>query len=161
MEKENQSVQIIDYTPSHHEAFRKINIDWISDRYEVEEVDLLVLDNPDEHILNPGGHIFMAQYGDELVGTCSLTNEGDGIYELTKMGVDKNYRGLKIGYLLGEATVNKAKELGAKKIILHSNRENSAEAVELYKKLGFVVVPMGNVPWKRSNIKMEIDFELN
>ena len=100
----------------------------------------------------------MAQCRDELVGTYSLTNEGNGVYELTKMGVDKNYRGLKIGYLLVEATVNKAKELGVKKLVLHSNRENSTEAVELYKKLGFVEVPMGDVPWKRSNIKMEIEF---
>ena len=155
---ENKSVRIINYSPLHYEAFRRINIDWISDKYFVEDIDLLVLDNPDEHILHPGGYIFMAQCRDELVGTCSLTNEGEGIYELTKMGVDKNSRGLKIGYLLGEATVNKAKEVGAKKIILHSNTENSAEAVELYKKLGFVEVPMGDVPWKRSNIKMEIEF---
>lgn len=157
MEKENQSVQIINYTPAHHEAFRKINIDWISDRYEVEDVDLLVLDNPHEHILKPGGHIFMAQYGDELVGTCSLTNEGNGVYELTKMGVDKNYRGLKIGSHLCRATINKAKEIGAKKLVLHSNRESSAVAVELYKKLGFIEVPLNNALWKRATIKMEME----
>lgn len=155
---ENKTVQIIDYNPSHHEAFKKINIDWIADKFVVEDVDIEVLDNPDKYILNNGGHIFMAEYGNELVGTCALTNEGNGIYELTKMGVDKNYRGLKIGFLLGEATVNKAKELGAKKIILHSNREGSTAAIELYKKLGFVEVPLGNVQWKRANIQMEIEF---
>lgn len=155
---ENKSVQIINYNPSHHEAFKKINKDWIADKFVVEDVDIEVLDNPDKYILNNGGHIFMAEYDGELVGTCSLTNEGEGLYELTKMGVDKNYRGLKIGFHLGEATVNKAKELGAKKLILHSNREGSAAAIELYKKLGFVEVPMGNVQWKRANIQMEIEF---
>lgn len=158
METNNKSVIIINYKPSHHEAFKKINIDWIADKFVVEDVDIEVLDNPDEHILKPGGHIFMAEYNNELVGTCALTNEGDGIYELTKMGVDKNYRGLKIGYLLGEATVNKAKELGAKKLVLHSNREGSAAAIELYKKLGFIEVPMGSVQWKRADIQMEMEF---
>jgi GNAT superfamily N-acetyltransferase len=158
MENNNKTVQIINYNPSHHEAFKKINIDWIADKFVVEDVDVEVLDNPDKYILNNGGHIFMAEYDNKLVGTCSLTNEGNGTYELTKMGVDKNYRGLKIGFLLGEATVNKAKELGAKKLILHSNREGSAAAIELYKKLGFVEVPMGNVQWKRANIQMEIEF---
>ncbi len=155
---DNKTVSIIDYNPSHHAAFKKINVDWIADKFVVEDVDIEVLDNPDKYILNNGGHIFMAEYDNELVGTCALTNEGNGIYELTKMGVDKNYRGLKIGLLLGEATVNKAKELGAKKLILHSNREGSAAAIELYKKLGFVEVPMGNVQWKRANIQMEIEF---
>lgn len=155
---ENKSVQIIDYNPSHHDAFKKINIDWIADKFVVEDVDIEVLDNPDKYILNNGGHIFMAEYDNKLVGTCSLTNEGNGVYELTKMGVDKNYRGLKIGFLLGEATVNKAKELGAKKLVLHSNKEGSAAAIELYKKLGFVEVPMGNVQWKKANIQMEIEF---
>lgn len=157
MEKNTKSVTIVNYKPSHHEAFRQINIDWIADKFEVEDIDLEVLDNPDEHILNSGGCILMAEYDNKLVGTCALINEGNDVYELTKMGVDKNYRGLKIGYLLGEATVNKAKDLGAKKVILHSNRQGSAEAIELYKKLGFIEVPLNHALWKRANIKMEME----
>lgn len=155
----NNEVKILDYNHElHHSAFRQINIDWIRDKFIVEEIDEEVLANPHKYILNNGGCILMAEYQGNLVGTCSLINEGDDVYELTKMGVDKNYRGLKIGQLLGEAALQKAKELGAKKLMLHSNREGSAAAIELYKKLGFIEVPMGNVQWKRANIQMEIEF---
>ena len=99
----------------------------------------------------------MAIYNNEIVGTCALTNEGDNIYELTKMGVDEKHRGLKIGYLLGVATMEKAKDLGAKKVILYSNKVYSANAVNLYRKLGFKEVPLDHALWVRADIKMEID----
>jgi len=157
MKTNNKSVTIVDYNPSHHEAFRKINIDWISEKFVVEDIDREVLNNPNKHILNDGGYILMAEFNNEPVGTCALINEGNGLYELTKMGVDKNYRGLKIGSQLCQATINKAKEIGAKKLVLHSNREGSAIAVELYKKLGFIEVPLNNALWKRATIKMEME----
>jgi GNAT superfamily N-acetyltransferase len=157
MEINNRSVKIVNYKPFHHEAFRDINIEWISEKFVVEDIDREVLDNPDKHILNEGGYILMAEYDSKPVATCALINEGNDVYELTKMGVDKNYRGLKIGSQLCRATIDKAKEIGAKKLILHSNREGSAVAVELYKKLGFVEVPLNNAQWKRATIKMEMD----
>jgi GNAT superfamily N-acetyltransferase len=72
------------------------------------------------------------------------------------MAVDENLRGLKIGYHLGVATLEKAKMLNAKKIILHSNRKGSAAAISLYYKLGFKEIPLGDAPWARADIKMEI-----
>ena len=72
------------------------------------------------------------------------------------MAVDEKYRGQKIGKALGEAAVEKAKTLGAHKIILYSNTI-LIPAVELYRKLGFVEVPVDG-PYKRSNIKMELSF---
>ncbi|MBS1494139.1 MAG: GNAT family N-acetyltransferase [Bacteroidetes bacterium] len=158
METENKSVQIIDYNPSHHEAFRKINIDWIKDKFVVEDVDEEVLGNPDKYILSGGGRILMAECEGKLVGTCALINEGDNVYELTKMGVDKTCRGLKIGQLLGEATLQKAKELGAVKVILFSNTKGSENAISLYRKLGFKEIPLDHAAYARADIKMEIVF---
>ncbi|MDQ3110180.1 MAG: GNAT family N-acetyltransferase [Bacteroidota bacterium] len=111
---------------------------------------------PHEHILKNGGAILIAVYKNKFVGTCALINEGHGDYELTKMAVDQELRGLKIGYHLGIATLEKAKMLGAKKVILHSNRKGSAAAINLYYKLGFKEIPIGNATWARADIKMEI-----
>ena len=153
----NNGIKIVNYVHElHHSTFRQINIDWIKDKFDVEEIDEEVLGNPNKYILNNGGAILMAEYECKFVGTCALINEGDNVYELTKMGVDKNYRGLKIGQLLGEATLQKAKELGARKVILFSNTKGSENAINLYRKLGFVEIPLDHAAYARADIKMEI-----
>ena len=151
-------LSIIEFEMQHQKVFRDLNVAWITKSFVVEESDEIVLSNPEEHILHPGGAILLAKYKNEIVGTCALTYEGHGEYELTKMAVDENLRGLKIGYHLGVATLEKAKMLGAEKVILHSNRKGSAVAIQLYHKLGFVEIPLGNAPWKRADIKMEFVF---
>jgi GNAT superfamily N-acetyltransferase len=154
----SDDIHIVDYNSTHHHAFRDINTAWIKEDFVMEKTDEEVLDDPEKYILNDGGIILMAIYKDEPVGACALINEGHGIYELTKMGVYKQFRGLKMGYYLGKAIVERAKKIGAKKIILHSNTKGSAKAVELYRQLGFKEVPLGNAPWARADIKMEITF---
>lgn len=148
------SVKIVDYEPAHHKAFKDLNIAWISKHHMVEDVDIEVLDNPEKYILNDGGVILAALYGDEVAGTCSLRNKGDGLYELTKMTVREDMRGLKIGHLLGLATLERARLLSAKLVELYSNRNTSAEAIQLYLKLGFKEIPLDTQAYARANIKM-------
>jgi ribosomal protein S18 acetylase RimI-like enzyme len=50
----------------------------------------------------------------------------------------------------------KAKALGAAKVILYS-QTGLVAAIKLYRKLGFIEVPLGTGVYKRSDIKMEID----
>lgn len=149
-------LSIVEFENIHGKAFKDLNVAWISQSFVMEESDEIVLNDPHEHILKNGGAILIAKYKNEFVGTCALINEGHGDYELTKMAVDQNLRGLKIGYHLGIATLEKAKVLGAKKVILHSNRKGSAAAINLYYKLGFKEIPLGDAPWARADIKMEI-----
>ena len=156
MTNEQNAIQVIEYKPEYHQRFKEINVQWITRSFVMEDIDEKVLGNPDEFILKNGGAILIAKYKDEIVGTCALTNEGNSVYELTKMGVDEKYRGLKIGYLLGVATMKKANDLGAKKVILYSNTTHSANAINLYRKLGFKQVPLDHALWVRADIKMEI-----
>ena len=150
-------VEIVDYDPSFHKKFKDMNIAWISRKYVVEDVDHEVLNDPEKFILSKGGRILMAVYNGEAVGTCSLKNKGNGIYELTKMTVDENMRGLKIDHLLGIATIEKARSLGARQVELYSNRAGSAEAILLYYKLGFREIPLDTQEYQRADIKMVID----
>ncbi|MEO5643305.1 MAG: GNAT family N-acetyltransferase [Bacteroidia bacterium] len=147
---------IVEFESLHADAFRELNTAWITQSFVMEESDTVVLNDPYEHILKNGGAILIAKYKNEFVGTCALIHEGQGEYELTKMAVDEKLRGLKIGYHLGIATLQKAKQLGAKKVLLHSNRKGSAAAIQLYRKLGFKEIPLGDAPWARADIKMEI-----
>lgn len=96
----------------------------------------------------------MATSNGEVAGTVALKRVDSEMFEFTKMAVDEKYRGQKIGRALGQAAIKKAKELGAKKIILYSNTV-LVPAIELYRKLGFSEVPVDG-PYQRSNIKMEL-----
>ncbi|HYD21998.1 MAG TPA: GNAT family N-acetyltransferase [Flavipsychrobacter sp.] len=152
-------IEIVDYEPKHHKYFKDLNVAWIQKSFFVEDVDIEVLDDPDKLILRPGGCILMALYEGEVAGTCSLKNKGNGLYELTKMTVDERMRGLRLGYHLGVATIERAKEIGAKKIELYSNTIGSAEAIPLYYKLGFKEIPLDTKEYQRANIKMILELE--
>ncbi len=148
------TVKILDYQPGHQPVFENLNRDWIEKYFWMEPVDNEVLGNPDEHIIRPGGLIFMAEYRNELVGTVALKFVETGVYEFTKMAVDEKFQGLKIGKQLAETAIEKSKQKHAHKIILYSNTK-LINAISLYRKLGFLEIPVDG-PYKRSNIKMEI-----
>jgi N-acetylglutamate synthase-like GNAT family acetyltransferase len=120
----------------------------------MEPIDEQVLRYPDEHIINKDGSILMAIVNGEIVGTVALKFVEPGVYEFTKMAVDEKYRGLKIGKALALAAIEKARAMGARKIILYSNTI-LANAIALYRKLGFKEVPVDSV-YERSDTKMEL-----
>jgi len=154
---ENNEIEIVEYTTAHRERFKEINVQWITRLYVMEEEDIKTVEDPESYVLKDGGKIYIALYKGFPVGTCAYLNLGNGVYEMIKMAVDENYRGLKIGKKIGEISVQAIKDLGAKKIILFSNRSGSATAIELYHKLGFVEVPLGISEFIRADIKMEIE----
>ena len=145
---------ILDYKPEYQPWFEKFNRDWIEKHFWMEPIDFAVLQNPEEHIIKNGGSVLMASCDKEMAGTVALKYVQPGVYEFTKMAVDEKFRGQKIGLLLSEAAIVKARGLGAKKIILYSNTV-LAPAISLYRKLGFKEVPLDAV-YKRSDIKMEL-----
>ena len=147
-------VNILNYQPGHQPVFEKLNRDWIEKYFWMEPVDQEVLGNPEEHIIQQGGFIFMADYKNEIVGTVALKFVETGVYEFTKMAVDEKFQGLKIGKQLAKAAIEKAKQKQAHKIILYSNTK-LITAIALYRKLGFQEIPVDG-PYKRSNVKMEL-----
>jgi GNAT superfamily N-acetyltransferase len=151
---ENVTLEMIEYQPEHQPWFEKFNRQWIEEYFWMEPIDIEILQNPDEYIISKGGKIIVALCDKEIAGTVALKFIDPLTYEFTKMAVDKKFRGLKIGQALGEEAIEKAKALGANKIILYSHTV-LVPAVTLYKKLGFVEVPVDG-PYKRSNIKMEL-----
>jgi ribosomal protein S18 acetylase RimI-like enzyme len=73
------------------------------------------------------------------------------------MGVVDHFSGIKAGRLLAEAAIEKAKSMGAAKIILYSNTALE-RAISLYRKLGFVEIQLDGT-YERSNIKMELNLK--
>lgn len=153
--RERQQVEIIDYSPEFQETFKQLNCEWIEQYFTLEDSDHQSLNHPDQKILQPGGHIYLARYKDEIVGTCALIKLNSDTYELVKMAVTERARGKGIGWLLGQAAIAKARELGAKALWLESNTVLEP-AITLYQKLGFQKVIGPPSPYKRCNIQMEL-----
>lgn len=155
--RESKDVQIVEYAPQYQSAFKSLNEEWISTYFEMEEADYKALDNPTEYILDKGGKIFVALYQDEPLGVCALIKMNDTSYdyEMAKMAVSPKVQGKNIGWLLGQAVINAARESGASKIYLESNTILKP-AINLYYKLGFRKIVGHATPYKRCNIQMEL-----
>ncbi len=148
-----QPIQIIEYQNIYKEDFKKINVEWIEKFFKIEPHDLEQLDAPEE-IINNGGQIFLAKLGDEIVGTSALIHDGDGVYELAKMGVTPKAQGLGLGKKLCIYTIEEAKKRNAKILYLLSNRKLTP-AITMYESVGFVEVPIGETLYERTDIKMD------
>ena len=149
-------VTIIPYEEKYHTDFRQLNLEWL-DKYDLTEShDLMILDDPDSNILKRGGFIWLAKTENKIIGTAALMNEGNNIFELAKMSVTKEWQGKGISKLLIETCLEKAKEIGVKKIELFSNHQLQA-ALKLYSKYGFRHVEVIDTPFLTADVKMELD----
>lgn len=155
--RESSYVKIVPYEAAYRKAFHDLNEAWISTYFKMEASDYKALDDPEGHILQKGGHIFVALYKDEPVGVVALIpmKDPDYDYELAKMAVSPLAQGKSIGWLLGTALIAKARELGASKIYLESNTILKP-AISLYHKMGFQKVAARVSPYERANIQMEL-----
>ncbi len=151
------SLKIIPFAPVHAAYFRDLNLAWVQRFFHIEPMDEFLLENCKTSILDKGGHIFMAQYGDEIVGCFSFIKMNEKAYELGKMAVDPHFQGLKIGQALMQFAIDFAQKNEWEKINLYSNTKLT-NAIYIYRKYGFKEVPLEkNLPYARSNIKMELD----
>ncbi|MBN8855819.1 MAG: MarR family transcriptional regulator [Sphingobacteriales bacterium 50-39] len=155
--RESNEVQIVDYEPAYAKAFHDLNEEWITTWFKMEEEDHHALDHPKEHILDGGGHIYVALYKGQAVGTCAIIKMKDGGFELAKMAVSPKAKGKGIGWLLGRACIEKARELGGTRVYLESNTRLKP-AISLYHKLGFRKIAGPPSPYERCDIQMELVF---
>lgn len=150
------NIEIVPFSEALAIHFTRLNTDWLKKYFVVEPVDEQMLGNPKEFFIDKGGHIFFALVDNGVAGTFALLKESDNVYELSKMAVDEKYQGMKIGNRMMEYCIAKAKELKAIKLILYSNTK-LAPAIHLYRKYGFIEVPVSGSVYKRSDIKMELE----
>ena len=131
-------LSIVDYNDDLAQAFYDINAQWIESMFVLEDYDRHILSHPREEIIDAGGVIcFVASSTRGIVGTCALMRRRDAEYELTKMGVLENARGLKAGEYLLAHMIDQARTVRAEKLYLLTNKRCEA-AIHLYQKLGFV-----------------------
>jgi ribosomal protein S18 acetylase RimI-like enzyme len=147
-------VNVVNYQAGHQKYFESLNRSWIEKFFWMEPIDVAVLQNPDTHILEKGGQIFMAEYEGEVIGTVALKVVSENVFEFTKMAVDEKFQGIKVGEKLALTAIHYCQSKKAKAIILYSNTK-LIPAINLYRKLGFIEVPLDGI-YERSDIKMEL-----
>jgi ribosomal protein S18 acetylase RimI-like enzyme len=156
---EPRDIEIIGFEERYAKEFADLNYEWIATAYSIERHDREILDNPVEQIIAPGGQVFFAMDGCKPVGTVALIAMDDDSFELAKMAVSPECRGLGIGNLLMAACVDHARISGKRFIILESNTRQTA-AIELYRKFGFSEAPLDpNSQFARANIRMRLDLD--
>ncbi|MDC0872582.1 GNAT family N-acetyltransferase [Flavobacteriaceae bacterium] len=139
-------------------TFKALNVEWLELYFEVEPIDERVLSNPQTEILDPGGHILMAELGGKTMGTFAFIKKGEGLYEFSKMAIDPKHRGLGYGNIMMQFAIAFAEKHHWDKIILYSSTILK-NALHLYHKYGFIEVPMEpDIIYSRGNIKMELNF---
>ena len=146
-------LEIIPFNQKYAKDFYNLNIEWLEKYFFVEKYDEKVLSNPRKYIVEAGGFIFFVKKEHKIIGTIALINQNT-FFELSKMAISPKHQGLKIGQQLMEYCIKFAKKQQWKSITLYSNRK-LVPAINLYKKVGFIEVPLEkDVHYERANIKM-------
>lgn len=133
-------VEVVPFDPALSDHFRRLNQQWLERHFRVEAVDRALFADPEGLIVARGGAIFFALYAGEVVGTCALIREDDGVFELSKMGVDENFRGLGAGRALLDAAIAEYRRRDGRELFLESNSKLD-RALGMYERAGFVREP--------------------
>ena len=155
---ESPDIKVVDYAPKYREAFKSLNVEWISKYWELEEPDFKALDDPEGYILNQSGVILIALDKGEPIGCCALIKQTDDTFELAKMAVSPKAQGKGVGLLLGKSIVERAKLMGLKRLYLESNSVLKP-AICLYEKIGFKPIKGASSPYARCDVQMELLFK--
>jgi len=154
-----EKLAIVGYRPAYKKYFKSLNKEWLQRHFSVEEHDAELLEDPNGKIIKRGGSVFFALLDDEVVGTCALVRSGTGTLELCKMAVARKARQKGIGTPLVRAAVARARELGARELLLRTSPKLKA-ACRLYRRLDFRTVRANEPPhpdYKRRSITMRLD----
>jgi len=148
-------ISIIPFKSQYAQDFARLNMQWLQKYFVVEPHDATLLASCEETIINKGGFIFFAQIDKKIVETFALLKIEKAIYELGKMAVDPDFQGRQIEQYLMTFCIEFAIGQKWEKLILYSNRILK-NAIHIYEKYQFKEIELEeNMPYQRSNIKME------
>lgn len=125
----------------------------------MEDKDRETVQDPQTHILLPGGQIFMAVRGNERIGCCALIALKDGSMEVAKMAVTESECRQGIGGKLLDGAIIYAQNHAVSRLYLETNN-SLPNAIRLYESAGFERLPTERIqpsPYARANVYMEMN----
>ncbi len=146
------------FRPGHDEAaFRRLNEAWLTEYFRIEPKDAQLFDDPIGQFITSGGDILVLDADNQTVGCCALIKLGNGTFEIAKMAIAQTHQRRGYGELLLHAIIDRARELGARRLFIETSSKLPA-AIALYRKLGFTDVPSDLIPasdYTRVDVFME------
>jgi putative acetyltransferase len=151
--------EIVPLRTEHAAAFATLNRAWLDAYALYEPADEPQLTDPEGAIGERGGTVLVALRGDVVVGTAALAPHGPHELELVKLSVAEHARGSGLGRRLVEACIARAREAGARRLLLVSS-SRLASALRLYESLGFAHRPLPAwVPYATADVYMELELD--
>ncbi len=147
------------YQYAYQNAFRSMNESWIGRHFDVSAIDLQHLENPEVHIIDPGGDVLFAVDGasDRVLGTVALLRRNDDVVELAYLALVDQIDGDAIAQGLGEAALRRSRELGAVAVCTFTSRLLES-SLRCFRRLGFEERRFkGDVEDQRREVYMEVE----
>ncbi|MBD0262026.1 MAG: GNAT family N-acetyltransferase [Tolypothrix sp. Co-bin9] len=111
----------------------------------IRNYDMSDIDDVRSHYLDNKGTFLVLVDDDKVVGCGGIRRLNDDICELKRMWLLKDYRGQGFGKKMAQMLLDFAKKAGYKKVRLDcGDEQKQAQAVNLYKQLGFYVIERYN-----------------
>ena len=150
-------ISIESFKQEYISAFYSLNKEWIEEFWKLEESDINDLSTPKEYIIDKGGEVFFAIKDDKVIATSAMVYIDDSTFELAKMTVAKEFRGLGIANQLMDRCIDFAKGKNAKYIVLITNSA-LVIARNLYDKYRFKEIDLDSDKYgDRGNVKMTLN----
>ena len=150
-------ISIESFKQEYISAFYSLNKEWIEESWELEESDINDLSTPKEYIIDKGGEVFFAIKDNKVIATSAMVYIDDSTFELAKMTVAKEFRGLGIANQLMDRCIDFAKGKNAKYIVLITNSA-LVIARNLYDKYRFKEIDLDSDKYgDRGNVKMTLN----
>ncbi len=129
------------FEPGLREHFRRLNQQWLERYFRVEEVDRRIV----RRSRRAGPSMSAARFSSPPMRARSWvparsSRESEGVYELSKMGVDENYRGLGAGRKPLDEAIAEAPPSG-RPVSCSWSRTAASIGPGMYERAGFVRQP--------------------
>jgi ribosomal protein S18 acetylase RimI-like enzyme len=149
-------ISIQSFNKSYISDFYALNKEWIEESWRLEKSDINDLSNPQKYILDRGGEVFVAIKNGKVIATAAMVYADNKIFELAKMTVAEDCRGLGVANQLMDKCIDFAKKNNAEKIVLITNSA-LVIARNLYDKYGFKEIVLDSDKYgDRGNVKMSL-----
>ena len=150
-------MKLVSYNPKYKNEFIEMNKYWISSMFVMETEDEHELDNIEPYIENGGQIFFALDDNNSVMACCMIAPRDDGNWEIMKFAAKGMYTGTGAGSACLKACIDYAREQGVERIIIVSNRK-CVQAVHLYRKFGFIEIPVHKekFPFERADIAFEL-----